>query len=80
MFPGEFEHSLHSGLIKALTNHFERGTPSHQQAHSIHQNGFPRSGFTGDQIQPLPEFNFQTIDQSKILDGEELQHDKNLTS
>ena len=59
----------------AEADHVRRSFLAHEQAESINQDGFPRAGFAGQQIQPRSELDGEMVDDGVILKAQFEEHD-----
>ena len=61
-------------LFRAVANHFGGGFAAHQQRQRIHENGFARAGFAGEQVQARAERGDGVIDDGVIFGAQFDEH------
>jgi len=68
--PGNVERSVDGALLRALADLFRLETVAEKEPQRIQHDGFSRTGFSGEHIQPLVEVEAQIFDEDKILNAD----------
>ena len=59
----------HLALLSALTHKLRPTAPAQNEAETIEQNGFARSGFPGQYIEPRLKFQLQMVNDQYVTNA-----------
>ena len=69
-----FKHACHERPFRPRANHVGRGFIPEEQREGINQNGFSRTSFAGQQIQPRSKLHRNIVNDGVILQPQFDQH------
>ena len=72
----DVEYRRHLPLLRAMANKARVPAPAERQRESIKQNGFARTGFTGEDGKAVQEIDIEPLDQDDVADRKPGQHAK----
>ena len=68
------EDQLHKGALRPLAQHLPLELPTEGQVHAPDQQGFPRAGLSGEDVQALAELHLRLFHQCQVLHMQASQH------